>query len=71
MPSEDFYRTKIIQAIGRLSSIETPMIDQFLNRYVSYVSAYKAKNKSETFSHEFNIEHAQQDISLLEDYFKK
>lgn len=71
MPSEDFYRTKIIQAIGRLSSIETPMIDQFLNRYVSYVSEYKAKNKSETFSHDFNIEHAQQDISLLEDYFKK
>lgn len=71
MPSEDFYRTKIIQAIGRLSSIETPMIDQFLNRYISYVSEYKAKNKSETFSHDFNIEHAQQDISLLEDYFKK
>lgn len=71
MPSEDFYRTKIIQAIGRLLSIETPMIDQFLNRYTSYVTTYKSKNKSEIFSHDFNIELAQPDISLLESFFKK
>lgn len=71
MSSEDFYRTKIIQAIGKLLSIETPMIDQFLNRYTSYVATYKAKNKSETFSLDFNIELAQPDISLLESYFKK
>ena len=40
MPSEDYYRTLMIQAIGRALNVATPMIDTLLLRYETTVKQY-------------------------------
>ncbi|MEB6044370.1 staphylopine biosynthesis dehydrogenase [Staphylococcus pseudoxylosus] len=66
MPSEDYYRTSIIQHIGKLLGIKTPMIDTFMKRYEQYCQNYKKHNQQ--LSSQFNVNLYKDDKSLVEAY---
>ncbi|WP_437750651.1 staphylopine biosynthesis dehydrogenase [Staphylococcus shinii] len=66
MPSEDYYRTSIIQHIGKLLGIKTPMIDTFMKRYEQYCQDYKKHNQQ--LSSQFNVNLYKDDKSLVEVY---
>lgn len=66
MPSEDYYRTSIIQHIGKLLGIKTPMIDTFMKRYKQYCQDYKKHNYHKQLSSQFNMNLFKDDKSLVE-----
>ncbi len=66
MPSEDYYRTSIIQHIGKLLGIKTPMIDTFMKRYEQYCQDYKKHNHHKQLSSQFNMNLFKDDKSLVE-----
>ncbi|MEB7754562.1 staphylopine biosynthesis dehydrogenase [Staphylococcus pseudoxylosus] len=65
MPSEDYYRTSIIQHIGKLLGIKTPMIDTFMKRYEQYCQGYKKHNHNQQLSSQFNVNLYKDDKSLV------
>ena len=65
MPSEDYYRTSIIQHIGKLLGIKTPMIDSFMKRYEQYCQDYKKHNHHKQLSSQFNMNLFKDDKSLV------
>lgn len=65
MPSEDYYRTSIIQYIGKLLGIKTPMIDTFMKRYEQYCQDYKKHNHHKQLSSQFNMNLFKDDKSLV------
>lgn len=66
MPSEDYYRTSIIQHIGKLLGVKTPMIDTFMKRYEQYCQDYKKHNHNQQLSSQFNMNLFKDDKSLVE-----
>ncbi|GAA6819389.1 staphylopine dehydrogenase CntM [Helicobacter pylori] len=66
MPSEDYYRTSIIQHIGKLLDVKTPMIDTFMKRYEQYCQDYKKYNRNHQLSSQFNMNLFKDDKSLVE-----
>ncbi|SCU26513.1 Uncharacterized protein conserved in bacteria [Staphylococcus xylosus] len=66
MPSEDYYRTSIIQHIGKLLGIKTPIIDTFMKRYEQYYQDYKKDNQHKQLSSQFNMNLFKDDKSLVE-----
>ncbi|HEI6446684.1 TPA: staphylopine dehydrogenase CntM [Staphylococcus aureus] len=65
MPSEDYYRTAVIQHIGKMLGIKTPMIDQFLTRYEASCQAYKAMHQDQQLSSQFNTNLFEGDKALV------
>ncbi|PHK50131.1 opine metallophore biosynthesis dehydrogenase [Staphylococcus edaphicus] len=70
MPYEDYYRTSIIQQIGKLLGIETPMMDRLLKRYSEHISKFIATNPELNFSKQFQLQNFEKDVNLIKDYFK-
>lgn len=68
MPSEDYYRTSIIQHIGKLLDVETPMIDTFMERYEQYCQDYKKHNYNRQLSSQFTMNLFKDDKSLVEEF---
>lgn len=68
MPSEDYYRTRVIQAIGRTLSVPTPMIDELLRRYEVYCYRYKTRHPYQAVSSQFNLDDFEADIALVTTY---
>lgn len=66
MPSEDYYRISIIQHIGRLLDVETPMIDTFMERYEQYCKGYKNHHPQQQLSSQFNMNLFKEDKALVE-----
>lgn len=65
MPSEDYYRTKIIQQMGRLLDVDTPMIDTLLRRYETQLVDYKRNHPNEHFTKQFDVCEFEQDTAML------
>ncbi|WP_042742202.1 opine metallophore biosynthesis dehydrogenase, partial [Staphylococcus aureus] len=65
MPSEDYYRTAMIQHIGKMLGIKTPMIDQFLTRYEASCQAYKDMHQDQQLSSQFNTNLFEGDKALV------
>ncbi len=70
MPSEDSYRTAMIQAVGRALNVKTPMIDQFLARYRSYCDGYRAEHPKQSLSVQFDSHQYEEDIALVKQFLK-
>lgn len=70
MPSEDSYRTAMIQAVGRALNVKTPMIDQFLARYRSYCDSYRAERLKQSVSAQFDSHQYDEDINLVKQFLK-
>ncbi|WP_371868718.1 staphylopine biosynthesis dehydrogenase [Mammaliicoccus stepanovicii] len=70
MPSEDYYRTKIIQGIGHSLQIETPMINRFIDRYEQQVKNYRETHRNEQFSQSFYKQDFAEDITFIQKYLK-
>ncbi len=68
MPSEDYYRTTIIQAIGKALDVSTPMIDTLLHRYADYCERYQIEHPQQSVSSQFNLDDFEEDISLVTTY---
>ena len=68
MPSEDYYRTLIIQAIGRALNVATPMIDTLLLRYENTVKQYCDTHLHQQLSRQFELHHFKQDLALVTNY---
>ena len=68
MPSEDYYRTTVIQAIGKALGVSTPMIDTLLHRYVGYCERYQIEHPQQSVSSQFNLDDFEEDISLVTKY---
>ncbi|RAC88496.1 DUF2338 domain-containing protein, partial [Burkholderia multivorans] len=68
MPSEDYYRTTVIQAIGKALGVSTPMIDTLLHRYVGYCERYQIEHPQQSVSSQFNLDDFEEDISLVTTY---
>ncbi|MEJ7407904.1 opine metallophore biosynthesis dehydrogenase, partial [Staphylococcus epidermidis] len=71
MPSEDSYRTSIIQAIGRSLGVQTPMIDQFLARYRAYCESYQTQHPHQRVSTQFDPHAYDKDIDLVNQFLKE
>ena len=71
MPSEDSYRTSIIQAIGRSLGVQTPMIDQFLARYRAYCESYQTQHPHQRVSAQFDPHAYDKDIALVNQFLKE
>ncbi|MBF7015914.1 staphylopine biosynthesis dehydrogenase [Staphylococcus durrellii] len=65
MPSEDYYRTAIIQHIAKLLGIATPMIDKFLQRYIERCQRYRLEHPDQRLSSQFDIELFKEDMDLI------
>ena len=70
MPSEDYYRTAMIQHIGKMLGIKTPMIDQFLTRYEASCKAYKETHEDQQLSSQFNTNLFEGDKALVTKFWK-
>lgn len=70
MPYEDYYRTTIIQQIGVLVGIETPMIDRFLQRYTLHISKFVEAHTEFEYSEQFQHQHFEADTTLIKNYLK-
>ena len=70
MPSEDSYRTAMIQAVGRALNVKTPMIDQFLARYRSYCDGYCEEHPKQSLSAQFDSHQYDEDIALVKQFLK-
>lgn len=68
MPSEDYYRTTVIQSIGKALEVPTPIIDELLERYKTYCRHYQSQHPHQSLSSQFELNHFQQDISLIKTY---
>lgn len=68
MPSEDYYRTTVIQAIGKALGVSTPMIDTLLHRYVDYCERYQIEHPQQAVSSQFKLNDFEEDISLVTTY---
>ena len=68
MPSEDYYRTLMIQAIGRALNVATPMIDTLLLRYETTVKQYCDTHLHQQLSKQFELHHFKQDLALVTNY---
>ena len=68
MPSEDYYRTLMIQAIGRALNVATPMIDTLLLRYENTVKQYCDTHIHQQLSRQFELHHFKQDLALVTNY---
>ncbi|WP_436855393.1 opine metallophore biosynthesis dehydrogenase [Staphylococcus caeli] len=70
MPYEDYYRTTIIQQIGALVGIETPMINRFLQRYALHISKFVEGHTELEYSEQFQQQHFEADVDLIKNYLK-
>ena len=66
MPSEDSYRTSIIQAIGRTLGVQTPMIDQFSS--ISHIAKVIKHNIHINVSAQFDPHAYDKDIALVNQF---
>ncbi|WP_436861699.1 opine metallophore biosynthesis dehydrogenase [Staphylococcus caeli] len=70
MPYEDYYRTTIIQQIGALVGIETPMINRFLQRYALHISKFVEGHTEFEYSEQFQQQYFEADVDLIKSYLK-
>jgi len=70
MPSEDYYRTLMIQAIGRVLNIHIPMIDTFLLRYEDYLYQYRTTHPNQNLSTQFEQHHFDKNLVLVTQFLK-
>ncbi|RTX74081.1 staphylopine biosynthesis dehydrogenase [Mammaliicoccus sciuri] len=70
MPSEDYYRTSIIQHIGKILDVDTPMIDLFLKRYTAHCEQYRVTHPLQQLSDQFKNYTFTDDQSLITQYLK-
>ena len=60
----------MIQHIGKMLGIKTPMIDQFLTRYEASCKAYKETHEDQQLSSQFNTNLFEGDKALVTKFWK-
>lgn len=60
----------MIQHIGKMLGIKTPMIDQFLTRYEASCQAYKDMHQDQQLSSQFNTNLFEGDKALVTKFWK-
>ncbi|NWK84764.1 opine metallophore biosynthesis dehydrogenase [Staphylococcus sp. GSSP0090] len=70
MPYEDYYRTTIIQQLGRHLLVKTPTIDNLLHRYETHISNFVKTHTELNFSNQFELQNFEHDTRLITQYLK-
>lgn len=65
MPSEDYYRLKVIQQLGHSLHQATPMIDTLLRRYETYLIDYMTSHPHYHYTNQFQLDAFEEDITSL------
>ncbi|MGB3438864.1 MAG: opine metallophore biosynthesis dehydrogenase [Actinophytocola sp.] len=65
MPREDYYRTKIIQGIGRHVGVDCPTIDTFIARYERAIEAAAMARAGTPLSDAFEVRDFREDLDLI------
>ncbi|PTF68341.1 opine metallophore biosynthesis dehydrogenase [Staphylococcus chromogenes] len=66
MPHEDYYRTKIVQGLGRTLNIETPMIDVLLSRYETALQQFNSEQPHLKKSQQFFPQAFEDDMNCIQ-----
>ena len=66
MPHEDYYRTKIIQGLGRALCIDTPMIDMLLTRYETMLQHFHEERPHLKKSQQFFPKTFESDMTCIQ-----
>ncbi|NJH98955.1 DUF2338 family protein, partial [Staphylococcus hyicus] len=63
---EDYYRTKIIQGLGRALCIDTPMIDMLLTRYETMLQHFHEERPHLKKSQQFFPKTFESDMTCIQ-----
>lgn len=65
MPNEDYYRTKMIQAIAKSLKVDCPTIDELIHTYEMRLLHFAEHNDSQRLSPAFDIRNVRLEMQLL------